>query len=106
MVLAVVTMVVLGAHSRLMDNLRRLAAESINELAEIFKELTVLIVDQGTILDRIDYNLEVALERTKDGVGELTKVSSAFCEQRRACEGRRVACVAWAGGVMLGVVPR
>ena len=29
-------------------------AKSIGELATIFKELSVLVIDQGTILDRID----------------------------------------------------
>eukprot|EP00941_MAST-03F_sp_MAST-3F-sp1_P000571 g571.t1 len=48
-------------------------AKSITELAGIFKELTVLIVDQGTILDRIDYNLEVALEKSEQGFKELQK---------------------------------
>lgn len=32
-------------------------AQSIEELAGIFKELAVLVIDQGTILDRIDYNM-------------------------------------------------
>ena len=32
-------------------------AKSIEELAAIFKELAVLVIDQGTILDRIDYNM-------------------------------------------------
>jgi syntaxin 16 len=33
-------------------------AQSIEELAQIFKELAVLVIDQGTILDRIDFNME------------------------------------------------
>ncbi len=33
-------------------------AKSIEELSVIFKELAVLVIDQGTVLDRIDYNME------------------------------------------------
>lgn len=33
-------------------------AKSIEELSQIFKELAVLVIDQGTVLDRIDYNME------------------------------------------------
>lgn len=48
-------------------------AKSIEELATIFKELAVLVIDQGTILDRIDYNMENAVEHTKQGIQHLTK---------------------------------
>lgn len=46
-------------------------AKSIEELAQIFKELAVLVIDQGTILDRIDYNMENAVEHAKEGVKQL-----------------------------------
>jgi len=46
-------------------------AQSINELAQLFKELNVLVIDQGTILDRIDYNVEQAKERIDKGVVHL-----------------------------------
>lgn len=32
--------------------------KSIEDLSTIFKELAVLVIDQGTILDRIDFNME------------------------------------------------
>jgi len=48
-------------------------AASINELSEIFKELSVLIIDQGTILDRIDYNLEHVATTVAVGRDELSK---------------------------------
>ena len=47
--------------------------KSIEELSLIFKELNVLVHDQGTMLDRIDYNMECAVENVKSGVGQLDK---------------------------------
>jgi len=35
-------------------------AESVAELAEIFREIHVLVIEQGTVIDRIDYNIEQA----------------------------------------------
>ena len=46
-------------------------AENINELANIFQDLAVLVIDQGTILDRIDYNLENVQIKTEKGLNEL-----------------------------------
>tara|TARA_B100000795_G_C22779820_1_gene431725 strand:+ start:415 stop:1167 length:753 start_codon:yes stop_codon:yes gene_type:complete len=48
-------------------------AKSIEDLAIVFKELAVLVIDQGTILDRIDYNMEVAVDRVDEGVVQLEK---------------------------------
>lgn len=45
--------------------------ESVNELASIMKDLSVLVIDQGTILDRIDYNINQTSESVKKAVVEL-----------------------------------
>ena len=46
-------------------------AQGIIELADIFKELQTMIIDQGTILDRIDVNVETALTEVKKADKEL-----------------------------------
>merc|ERR1719491_2330039 len=51
-------------------------AQSIEELGAIFKELAVLVIDQGTILDRIDYNMEAVVEHTKEGITQLQKAET------------------------------
>ena len=40
-------------------------ADSINSLAVLFKDFSVLVIEQGTILDRIDYNVESAAEHVE-----------------------------------------
>mmetsp|Transcript_61315 Transcript_61315/g.150077 ORF Transcript_61315/g.150077 Transcript_61315/m.150077 type:complete len:333 (-) Transcript_61315:42-1040(-) len=52
-------------------------AQSIEELGTIFKELAVLVIDQGTILDRIDYNMEAVVEHTKTGIQQLERAEKA-----------------------------
>ncbi|VDO44324.1 unnamed protein product [Onchocerca flexuosa] len=49
-------------------------SKSIVELNSLFKDLASMVVDQGTVLDRIDYNLEQA----------ALKVKSAFSNVERA----------------------
>jgi syntaxin 16 len=43
-------------------------------LTEIFKELNTMVIDQGSILDRIDYNIEQTNIHLESGHGELQKV--------------------------------
>lgn len=46
----------------------------VNELALVFKEISGLVVEQGTMLDRIDYNLQQAADNTRSGLLQLEKV--------------------------------
>ena len=45
---------------------------SVSELQSIFKELAVLVIEQGTMLDRIDQHTQHARDMTADAVKELT----------------------------------
>ncbi|KAL9265955.1 Syntaxin-43-like protein [Drosera capensis] len=48
--------------------------ESVNELAQIMKDLSVLVIDQGTIIDRIDYNIQNVAVSVEEGFKQLQKV--------------------------------
>lgn len=48
--------------------------KSINDLASMFNELSILVVEQGSILDRIDYNVEETVKSMKTGMNDLEKV--------------------------------
>lgn len=51
--------------------------KSTEELAALFKELSVLVIEQGTVLDRIDYNIEDALVHSKKGKKHLVAAKKA-----------------------------
>ncbi|CAB3402600.1 unnamed protein product [Caenorhabditis bovis] len=46
---------------------------SIRELSDLFKDLSQMIVNQGTILDRIDYNCEQTSIRVQKAVDDVIK---------------------------------
>jgi syntaxin 16 len=62
-------------------------ASSINDLATIFKELATLVVEQGTILDRIDYNMETMVDQT---VAANIQLEKAYEAQK---SGRATKCI-------------
>jgi syntaxin 16 len=53
---------------------------SIHDLAQIMKDLSVLVIEQGTVLDRIDYNLQQTSSVVEQGVSQLKRAEKA---QRR-----------------------
>lgn len=52
--------------------------QTINELTNIFKQMAELVYEQGTILDRIDYNIEDALSEAKKANVQLEKVIKKY----------------------------
>ena len=76
-------------------------AHSIEELSTIFKELSVLVIDQGTILDRIDFNMEQVVEHTKEGINQLEKAEK---HQKSARPLKCIACLLIAIAVMLTIL--
>ncbi|KAF9936073.1 hypothetical protein BGZ65_002767 [Modicella reniformis] len=46
-------------------------SRSIFQLADIFKDLQSMVIDQGTLLDRIDFNVEQTAVHLQDAVHEL-----------------------------------
>ncbi|KAG2078825.1 t-SNARE [Suillus decipiens] len=50
-------------------------ANSIASLAELFKDLSVLVIDQGTLLDSIEYNIEQTSVEMAEAVKELTQAT-------------------------------
>ena len=70
--------------TRLVDSSERMISErereikelmkSLISLSEIFKELQVLVIDQGSILDRIDFNMTQVTAHTARAVEQLQDV--------------------------------
>ncbi|XP_015172748.1 PREDICTED: syntaxin-16 [Polistes dominula] len=50
--------------------------QSISDLKYIFKDLASMVQDQGTVLDRIDYNIEQTQVQVSEGYKQLKKADS------------------------------
>lgn len=77
-------------------------AQSIEDLNEIFRDINTLIVDQGTVLDRIDYNIEHASHEIEEGNVQLTKG-----EEHQKSAGRKYLCLLMVVviiGLVVGVI--
>ena len=48
-------------------------ANSMEQLAGVFREMSLLVVEQGSVVDRIDYNVEKTLEHTRAAHEQLVK---------------------------------
>merc|ERR1711879_112001 len=72
-------------------------AKSVNELSQIFNELNILVVQQGTVLDRIDYNIEQTLSQLKSSHVKLKKAEKY---QKRGRSTMCIICLV----VMIGIM--
>ena len=55
------------------DNELGILLNSVNDLAEIFKDMQNLVMEQGSILDRIDYNIDIASTNITSGKKSIQK---------------------------------
>lgn len=56
-------------------------AKSIATLAELFKDLSSLVIDQGTLLDSVEYNIEQTAVHMSESVKELD-IATRFVSSR------------------------
>ena len=54
-------------------------AKSIAQLAELFKDLSALVIDQGTLLDSVEYNIEQTAVQMSEAVKELNLATQYVC---------------------------
>ena len=55
---------------------------NMNNLQELFKDLHLIVIEQGTILDRIDYNIDVSYDNVSKG---KKKIISANENHKSSC---------------------
>ena len=49
--------------------------DNVNDLAQLFKDMQNLVMEQGTILDRIDYNIDIASTNVTSGKNSIVKAN-------------------------------
>lgn len=50
-------------------------AQSISDLAELFRDLNTLVIDQGTLFDRIDFNAQGTKTQVDNAVTQLNQAT-------------------------------
>jgi syntaxin 16 len=57
------------------DNELSLLLNNVSELSNIFKDIQTLVMEQGSILDRIDYNIDIAGDNVVKSKNSITKAN-------------------------------
>jgi syntaxin 16 len=68
-----------GVDIQLRDRELREIAKSIGSLAELFRDLSSLVIEQGTVLDSIEYNLDNTVVHMEEAVRELDTATRQVC---------------------------
>lgn len=76
-------------------------ASSIEELNRIFRELAVMVIDQGSILDRIDYNTEKIYKKSEQGKEQMDK---AVRTKRKTDERAKWCFIGWVSADLVALV--
>ncbi|KAJ8543262.1 hypothetical protein K7X08_005785 [Anisodus acutangulus] len=69
--------------------------KSVNELSQIMKDLSVLVIDQGTIVDRIDHNVQSVSASVEEGFKQLQKAQRSQRKGGMGCsslDAKNVVC--------------
>ena len=64
------------------DNELNEIVRGVTNLHEMFKDLQIIVIEQGTILDRIDYNIEVGFDNVSKG---KKKIDAANEKHQKHC---------------------
>ena len=57
------------------DSQLNILLNNVNDLAQIFKDMQNLVTEQGSILDRIDYNIDIASTNVTSGKKSIVKAN-------------------------------
>ena len=79
------------------DSLPLTSLNIIAKLGEIFKDLAHLVTEQGSILDRIDYNLELAVENVESGNVQLAQAA----KHQKSASKRALVCILILVGIII-----
>lgn len=71
------TMTLDGQHIQGREKEIKQVVKSVNELAQIMKDLSTLVIDQGTIVDRIDHNIQNVAASVEEGFKQLQKAEKS-----------------------------
>ncbi|VWU49521.1 syntaxin, Qa-SNARE family [Hepatocystis sp. ex Piliocolobus tephrosceles] len=59
-------------------------ADTVIDLHNIFNELSIMLVDQGSLLDQIDHNMNISLDKSEQGLNKLKLLHKRETSKRAA----------------------